>query len=236
MARDLLLAYCAVEAWEGMIELYERLPPAAARLPHLREQYGFALNRKGRDNEAVAVLVELIDELGPNGETCGILGRVHKDRWRQALRDGQKGAARGHLKKAIECYVRGFEADWRNYHPGVNAVELMTLRDPADPELARLLPVVRYSAERAAAAGRHGYWESATLMELAVLADDEQAAQDWLDDALAAPPTTMQARTTRDSLVAILEAKRETGIDVGWLEGLLAQFIVPDQGPPGAVR
>jgi hypothetical protein len=107
----------------------------------------------------------------------------------------------------------------------VNAVELMTLRDPQDPELARLLPVVWYSAERAAASGRHGYWESATLLELAVLAGDKQAAQAWLDNALGARPTAMKARTTRDSLLRIQEAKRKGGADVTWLDLVIGQLV-----------
>lgn len=170
LAVELLLAYRGVKAFGAMIALYERLPAPIARLPLLREQYALALNRSGKAGAAILVLETLIAERGPSSETCGILARVHKDRWEGALRAGRTAQARGHLGAAIETYLRGFEVDWRDYYPGINAVELMTLRDPGDPRIATLLPVVRYSAQRAVA-GSPDYWGCATMLELALLAE-----------------------------------------------------------------
>jgi MAP3K TRAFs-binding domain len=70
----------------------------------------------------------------------------------------------------------GFEADWRDAYPGINAVTLMELKDPPDPRGGALVPVVRYAVERRVEAGKPGYWDYSTLLELAVLAKDESKA------------------------------------------------------------
>ena len=45
----------------------------------------------------------------------------------------------------------GFQADWRDAYPGVNAVTLMEMQDKPDPPIqAEILPVVRYSAPQKA--------------------------------------------------------------------------------------
>ncbi|MBV8522148.1 MAG: DUF4071 domain-containing protein [Acetobacteraceae bacterium] len=56
-----------------------------------------------------------------------------KDRWEKSLKAGQTLLARGLLDKAIDAYLRGFEADWRHAYPGINAVTLMELRGLAGP-------------------------------------------------------------------------------------------------------
>ena len=110
---DLLLSYRATQAWEDMIRLVEGLlaPLRAAVL--IREQYGFALNRAGRREEAEAELRAVVEEHGPSSETYGLLGRVYKDRW-EAERAGSVLRAAGHLDQAIDAYRRGFETDWRD--------------------------------------------------------------------------------------------------------------------------
>ena len=160
---DLLLSYRAVKDWQRMIDLAERLPEPLGRAALVREQLGFALNRAGRSEEAERVLRALIDERGPSSETYGLLGRVYKDRWEAARQAGERFLARGHLNKAIDAYLRGFEADWRDAYPGINAVTLMEVADPPDPRREEILPVVRYAVERRIATGEPDYWDHATL-------------------------------------------------------------------------
>ena len=107
----------------------------------VREQYGFALNRARRSADAERVLLDVIEDRGPSSETLGLLGRVYKDRW-EAEREGSVLRAEGHLDQAIDAYRRGFEADWRDAYPGINAVTLMEIRDPGGEEQQALLPVV----------------------------------------------------------------------------------------------
>lgn len=98
-----------------------------------------ALNRAGRGKEAETVLINLLDNRGPSSETYGILGRVYKDRWEAAVKDGEQFFAQGLLDKAIEAYLKSFEADWRDGYPGINAVTLMELEEPPDPRREQIL-------------------------------------------------------------------------------------------------
>ena len=46
---------------------------------------------------------------GANPETCGLIGRIHKDYWTEALQAGNDFEARGHLNNAIfACSISVF--------------------------------------------------------------------------------------------------------------------------------
>src|SRR5262249_52316223 len=105
---DLFLSYRAVRAWDKMINLYDRMPVTLQRSVMMREQYGLALNRAGRWQEAVAILDQIVEEQGPSSETLGIRGRVYKDLWGKAEQSGDSSLAAGYLQKAADSYVRGF--------------------------------------------------------------------------------------------------------------------------------
>ncbi len=148
---DLLLSFRAVGSADGcaeMIALYERMPqelqagaddPRAVRL---RAQ------PRGPQQDAESVLSDVINEFGQSSETNGLLGRIYKDQWEAAKKAGRDFEARGFLKRAIATYRAGFEADWRDPYPGVNAVTLMEMEDKPDAAQAELLPVVRYAASQ----------------------------------------------------------------------------------------
>jgi hypothetical protein len=50
---------------------------------------------------------------------------------------------------------------------------LMHLKEPPDERKAQMLAPVRYAVERKIARGKPDYWDWATLLELAVLGNDE---------------------------------------------------------------
>ncbi|MGV8079102.1 MAG: TRAFs-binding domain-containing protein [Syntrophales bacterium] len=204
---DLFLSYRAVEAWPEMIELVKKMSPPLAATVMVREQLGLALNRHGKGEEAERVLKELVDRRGPSSETYGILGRVYKDRWEAALNAGQKPLARGLLDKAIDAYLKGFEADWRDAYPGINVVTLMEIKEPPDPRRVQLIPVVRYAVERRIAAGKPDYWDYATVLELAVLTKDQEKARDALCSALASVREIWEPKTTARNLRLIREQR-----------------------------
>jgi tetratricopeptide (TPR) repeat protein len=204
---DLFLSYRAVEAWDDMVVLAEKMSAPLAATVMVQEQLALALNRAGRGEGAERILLDLIERRGPSSESCGILGRIYKDRWEAALKSGDALLARGLLEKAIAAYLRGFEADWRDAYPGINAVTLMELREPPDPRREQILPVVTYSVGRRIAVGKPNYWDHATLLELAVLAKDEQRANDEAAEALAAVPEGWEAKTTARNLRLIREAR-----------------------------
>jgi hypothetical protein len=81
-------------------------------------------------------------------------------------------SAKGYLDKAIKMYLQGFEADWRDAYPGINAITLMELRNPPDDRRKELVPVVRYAVQRKIEKGKPDYWDYASLLELAVLGEN----------------------------------------------------------------
>jgi hypothetical protein len=212
---DLLISYRALSAWDDMIRLTERTPRPLAQTVLVREQLGFALNRAGRSDEAESVLRGVLAQHGPSSETYALLGRVYKDRW-ATERDHSAPRARDYLRQAIDAYRAGFEADWRDAYPGVNAATLMEILDPGGQSQQRLAPVVRYAVERRLADGRADYWDHATRLELAVIAREAEDAEDALGDALAAVREPWEPESTGNNLRLIREARAEHGEQVDW--------------------
>jgi len=222
---DLFLSYRAVNAWQRMIDLVELMPPPLAATVMVQEQLALALNRVSRSKDAERVLTELLQKRGPSSETFGILGRIYKDRYEAADRARDHYRARGFLEKAIEAYRRGFETDWRDAYPGINAVTLMELNQPPDPRREQLIPVVRYAVERRIAAGKPDYWDYATRLELAVLAEDEVEAGQALGDALAASRETWERETTARNLRLIREAREKRSQKSEWIEKIESELL-----------
>jgi tetratricopeptide (TPR) repeat protein len=222
---DLFLSYRAVRAWDRMLDLFDRLPGTLRRTVLVREQLGFALNRAGRKAEAIEVLEEVVREHGGSSETLGLLGRVYKDLWQDAARGGDPRAA-GYLTRAISTYVRGFEADWRDAYPGINAVTLLDVRGDAASlqQKAELLPVVRFAVLQRLKGGSPDYWDHATLLELAVLAGDEADARRNLENALAAMREPWEPETTANNLAMIRDARASRGESAPWLDAIVEQL------------
>ncbi len=218
VAVDLFLSYRAVRAWPEMIALVNRMARPLAETVLVQEQFALALNRANQGERAEQILQDLIQRRGPSSETYGILGRVYKDRWEAAVKRGEQALARGLLDKAISAYLRGFEADWRDAYPGINAVTLMTLRDPPEPVREQLLPVVSYAVERRIAGGKPDYWDYATRLELAVLAKEQAAAESALTDALAAVRENWEPETTARNLRLIRQARQARSQVVEWAD------------------
>lgn len=204
---DLFLSYRAIEGWKDMIRLKNLMSRPLQESVKVQEQFALALNRDGRSEDAELVLLQLIARRGPSCETYGILGRVYKDRWNAAFRAGKAILARGFLDEAIDAYMRGFQADWRDAYPGINALTLMEIRDPHDDRSREILPVVRYSVTRRLSSGNPNYWDHATLLELEVLGGDEAAASDALSATLTAVREVWELDTTALNLGLIREAR-----------------------------
>ena len=213
---DLFLSFRAVKAYPEMVELYGRMSRALQNHPDGSGATGLRSKSPGAIGRCRAGSEATIEKFGQSSETAGLLGRVYKDRWEKALKAGRAMEARGYLKRAIEAYRAGFEADWRDPYPGINAVTLMELQEKPDAAQADMLPVVRYAALlRAKANG--DYWDQATLLELAVLARNVSEAQDFCGAALAVVREAFEPETTARNLRLIREVRSARGEDVGWM-------------------
>ena len=226
---DLFLSRRALSDWDGMIDLYGKFPDVLQRQILSREQYAFALNRRaGRDNneqdrvKAVQILESILEDQGPSSETCGLLGRIYKDRWVQS-KDNDPIAARGHLKRAIETYIMGFQSDWRDAYPGINSVTLLDIEGSEKSLLTKeeILPVVRYAVAQRIVNATPDYWDHATLLELEILDQNQQMAFDHLSDALIAVRETWEPATTVNNLSLIKEARESRGEQIDWLDQII---------------
>jgi hypothetical protein len=220
---DLFLSLRDVKAYRAMIDLYDRMPPPLQRAKMMREQYGFALNREERFEDAEKVLKAVIEEFGPSSETNGLLGRIYKDRF-EIAKEAKRPVAQGLLRRAIDTYLEGFQADWRDAYPGVNAVTLMELQDKPDERQAEILPVVRYSATRKAKK-TPDYWDYATLLELAVLCRDESDAQTQLSEALAVARAVWELESTAAQMAKIRKARAGRGEEVSFIEQIEQELL-----------
>ena len=231
---ELMRSYRTLESWSDMIDVYDALPDELKKQVLVRQLLAFAYNRRAetmhqpKDRaQALAILENLQDEQGYNPETSGLIGRIYKSRWQEACGAKETGAARKYLVKAIEAYVHGFEADWREVYPGVNVVTLLDAKgdDDALAEKARLLPVVRFAAEQKLRGQQPNYWDYATILELAVHAGDALGANQVMDKVLSTCEETWQPKTTADNLRIIADRRRERGgEDVAWIAALIKQL------------
>lgn len=227
VAVELFLAHRDVGAFATMIDVVDELPALARGTVLVREQLALALNRVGRDVEAEAVLQGLLEERGASSETLGLLGRIHKDRWLTAMAEGSP-AAPVHLARAVNAYRRGYEVDWRDLYPGVNAVTLLELQDPGQAEVAELLPVVRYAAHRRSD-GRGDYWVHATLLELAVIARNDAATTTaHLRETLAEHSEPWMRHSTVRNLQLVADQRGAAGEDIELLRRCIELLHPPD--------
>jgi len=226
---DLMLTYRALSDWEGMIQVQKDMPKALAEQVLVQEQLGFALNRSAAKNpsmraKALGVLKNVEKRQGPSSETCGLIGRIHKDSWSDAVSEGNDLEARGHLNNAIDAYIRGFMADQRDAYPGINAVTLLEIKGDTDSleTKSALIPVVRFAVKRRLSGTTADYWDHATMLELAVLVNDQEAAADHLGDSLAAVRESWEPETTENNLQLIANARDKRGEETGWLAQVIA--------------
>lgn len=230
---DLMLTFRALGDWDGMIRLYEDMPETIKRQVLVREQLGFAYNRRAGKNkddsdraQALRILSEVAEEQGPSSETLGLIGRIHKDQWKEAVENDDEIAAMGYLDQAISAYRRGYLADQRDAYPGINLLTLLDIQgeDQSLEEKDRLLPVVRFAVERRLAGTSPDYWDHATMLELAVLENDPPQAKKHLAKAVAAIRETWEPKTTANNLQLIERSRSGRGEDTSWLRGLIEEL------------
>ena len=202
---DLFLSFRDAEAFDDMLSLYEAFPAELKNSMIARQQYGFALNRKGDWRKAIRVLEKVVKDFGDSAETYGLLGRVYKDRYK--AEGGSDVTQSGFLEKAIVAYTKGFEAEPMDYYPGVNAITLLVLKNDSDAraEIDRLLPLVMFAVLRQGGAEASDYWTLATVFELALVGKEQDLAEKVLPRLLATDAQAWMFQTTLDNLGLILK-------------------------------
>lgn len=213
---DLLLAYRDASACEEMVRCVAKMPTELQRVLTVRQQLAWALNRRTKEGDrgrAIKILRELIEEYGSDPETNGILGRIYKDMWEEAEAEDNTEKAAAALAGAIEEYGYGFDADPRDYYPGVNLLTLLHRRG-SEEDLARiqeLQPVVLFASARRGGLASSDYWDVATVLELAVIGEDRALADQALGKIELLGPQDWERETTARNVRLLAEAAEGSG-------------------------
>ena len=179
---DLLLAYRDLKSWDNLINFVLELPAELKEYRTIQEQLGLAYNRRNKSGdrrEAIRILKEVVNIYGPNPETCGILGRVYKDSYSEAFKAGESFKANACMEESIDWYKKGFEADPRDYYPGINAAILLFEKgtEEALREMDNLIPVLNFAVGRRGGINSNDYWDIATALQLSILGQDWDFAE-----------------------------------------------------------
>jgi hypothetical protein len=225
---DLMLSYRDVSAWTDMVRLSDAFPDYLKANLIVRQQRALALNRRnnaGDREQAERILKQIVTEKGPDPETLGILGRVYKDRYKELKSKGSIMASAA-LDSSIEAYTRGFEADPRDYYPGVNAIALLIEKGEPDSlqEVARLVPLVSFAVARRGGPASSDYWDLATVLELSAIGNDWKMLGRVLPKLLAAGKASWMIKTTWDNLLLLKAARKRAGQTTGELDQTLEYF------------
>lgn len=203
--RRRFLAGPDVKAWQKMFGFQEDMSRSLAQERRVRQMHAFALNRAGQGQKAEKNLLDVIQSDGPSPETCGMLGRVYKDRWIQ-LSGAQ---AKEDLDLSVKAYLQGHDADRSNPYPGINALTLMTVYPKPPRRHAKLLRDVSQAVAERQEKGASDYWHHATRLELAMHQDRESEARAALKAALAAEGVPWMRESTLRNLSLLLKAAKE---------------------------
>ena len=219
---DLFLSYRAVEAFKNMISLVKKMPKPLQHSIMIQEQLGFALNRINKRDDAINVLKEIIKNHGNSSETLGILGRVYKDKYKEALECKDNFMAQGYLKKAIDTYLEGFESDFRDAYPGINAITLMDIS--GDERKDKLLPIVEYALKQKMKQSCD-YWDYATLLELSIISENEEEANKVLFNVIDNIREPFEPKTTANNIRMLLEkTQQRKSQDFSWISEILEKL------------
>lgn len=198
----LMSAYKTMNAFAEVVRMIRPLVVSERRGDiYLRQQLALALNKIRERNEAEAILTGIIRQFGPDSETNGLLGAVYKGLMDDNPQDEVLASA--YRQKSIAACLAGFDADPRDYYPGVNALTLLFFENPEDPRFKKYFPLVSYSTERQLAGNNNNYWVQATALELAALEMNGNKALQCLGNALVCNPAPWEKSSTAGNLQKI---------------------------------
>jgi tetratricopeptide (TPR) repeat protein len=191
----------------------------------VQQQLAMALNRLGQDRQAEAILKQIIEDVGNDAETCGILGRIYKDRWENACQANDHDRAIMTLQQAIITYLEGCAAEPTEVYPAINAATLMIVTDVDDESCREMHTNIRFLVDAHIRRGNPDYFDYATLAEVNVLDGNRIAAEQAVDKALAAVREQWEPITTARNLRLIQEARQRQGSDTSWITALAHRLM-----------
>ena len=223
---DIMLTFRSLEYYEEMIKFIKQFPVHVQQTIMVQEQWAFALNRMKTPEartEAIQILENVIAKNGPASETYGIFGRVYKDMFIEAIDNNNDLVADAYLDKALETYLKGLYADWRDAYPGVNALMLLELKGENE-KIHRLAPVVEFSVERKMDRMKPDYWDYASLLEIAIIENNFEKAKKLLSKLITTSYENWMLNTTLNNFKLISSYRKKRGQDPQVIEDFINQL------------
>jgi hypothetical protein len=220
----LIEAFKAMGAFKEMAAAIEQIEPERReRHVFLQQQLALALNKSGDRLAAEALLTNLIERFGNDPETNGLLGAVYKGLMNE-IAAADPLMADEYRWQATEAYLSGFEADIRDFYPGINALNLLFLSGDSE-RFEKYAPVVAIALELEARRKPRDYWVLATQLELAALRGNTAEAGTFLARVLTTQPEKWKRETTAANLAKIGNKLQETaGADIAWIDALITKL------------
>jgi tetratricopeptide (TPR) repeat protein len=224
----LINAYKSVSAFKEVTEMLQPLLDTGDNNNpfddniYLRQQLSLAYNKIKNRDDAKRVLEPIIEKYGPDPETNGLLGAVYKGLSDDERKNNNEDQADSYNADAVDAYLPGFEADPRNYYPGVNALTLMFLGNEKDERFDKFMPLVTYAVERELRTKPKDYWVLATALELAVLDMKAAEAKSYAAKAINSNPDDWMKETTAANLKKIYGKALQTSDEqsLQWLKDM----------------
>lgn len=232
---DIMISYRNIEAFPEMQAFIEQLPRYVFETIMVQEQYAFVLNRNGNKakpvdtvmiDKAEKALQKLEEQGKASSETYGIWGRIYKDKFDLAYKQGDMNEARFYLGDANKYYEKGFEFDPRDAYPGVNYVTCLELLGEREKAL-RLVPAVEYAVNskmERKKPKKPDYWDYASLLELAVIENQFSVAESFFYKSKPLANESWMFGTTKENLSKILNFRKQRNEDTAELERIIDLF------------
>lgn len=212
---DIMLTFRSLEHYDEMINFIKELPIHIQQTIMVQEQWAFALNRiktPEARSEAIQILENVIAKNGPASETYGIMGRIYKDMFIEAVNNQNNLVAEAYLDKALDIYLKGMYADWRDAYPGVNTLMLLELKGENE-KIQRLAPVVEFAVERKMDRTKPDYWDYASLLEIAIIENNYEKAKGLLSKIITTTYENWMLDTTLNNFKIISVYRKKRGQD-----------------------
>jgi MAP3K TRAFs-binding domain len=221
----ILNAYKSVSAFAAIVAMLKPLVSASFKDNiYIKQQLGLAYNKIKERESAIEILSGITDKYGADPETNGLIGAAYK-----GMMDDNKDdelMAQAYCEKAIDAYIQGFEADPRDYYPGINALTLLFFNNKKDERFKKFMPLVNYAVERQLASKAKDYWVQATALELAALDLNETTAKKYVADAIICKPDNWMKETTAKNLKRIYDKALVTSDadNLLWLNNIISKL------------
>lgn len=220
----LLNAYKSVNAFTEITAMLKPLVESTlSDNIYIKQQLALAYNKISERGESEKILKTITAQYGPDPETCGLLGAAYKGMMVDNLGKIKEASYR---TKAIEAYIDGFDADPRDYYPGINALNLMFYGDTGKEKYDKYFPLVEFAVERQLKKNKDDYWLQATQLELAILKDDVAQASTALSNALTCEPDEWSKNSTKQNLEKLYKKKvsLKGENEMNWLKEIIESF------------